>query len=267
MKDGHIHTQYCPHGSNDKIEEYIKKAIEIGLDEVTFTEHLPLPNNFSDPSPEKDSAMDIKSLHKYIEEVHKLKYKYIDKIKINVGVEVDYIEGLEEETKALLDQYGPYFDDSILSVHILNINNSYHVMDYSKEEFENISKLLSGVSNVYYKYYKTVKKAIGADLGKYKPKRIGHLNLVRKFNKVFPYNYENNIVLEELLIQIKEKGYELDYNVSGLFKEYCKEAYIDGPLLNLVNKYNIPMVLGSDSHSIDHMAQIGHMENYNTWLL
>lgn len=260
MKDGHIHTQYCPHGSDDTIESYIKKAIEIGLDEITFTEHLPLPKNFSDPSPEKDSAMDIDSLHKYIEEVNDLKVKYKSDIKINLGVEVDYIEGYEEETKALLDKYGHYFDDAILSVHILNINNSYYVIDYSKEEFENISKLLSGVSSVYYKYYKTVKKAVSADLGKYKPKRIGHLNLVRKFNQVFPYNYENNIVLEELLIQIKEKGYELDYNISGTWKEYCKEPYIYGPLLNLVNKYNIPMVLGSDSHSVDHMTKYSTAE-------
>ncbi|MGL5327633.1 MAG: histidinol-phosphatase HisJ [Peptostreptococcaceae bacterium] len=255
MKDGHIHTQYCPHGSNDNVELYIKKAIEVGLDEITFTEHLPLPKNFIDPSPEKDSAMDINSLPKYIKEVSDLKKKYKDRIKINVGVEVDYIEGYEAETKALLDEYGAYFDDAILSVHILNINNDYYVLDYSKEEFGNISKLLNGVSDVYYKYYKTVKKALSADLGQYKPKRIGHLNLVRKFNQVYPYNYENNIVLEELLIQIKEKGYELDYNVSGLWKEYCKEAYIHGPLLKLVKKYDIPMVLGSDSHSVEHMTK------------
>ncbi len=33
--------------------------------------------------------------------------------------------------------------------------------------------------------------ALKSDLGPYKPKRIGHLNLVRRFNKEFPYNYEN----------------------------------------------------------------------------
>ncbi|MGL5693488.1 MAG: histidinol-phosphatase HisJ, partial [Peptostreptococcaceae bacterium] len=257
----------CPHGSNDTIEEYINKALEIGLDEITFTEHLPLPKNFVDPSPENDSAMDMESLDKYIEEVQSLKSKYKDKIKINVGVEVDYIEGYESEIKELLDQYGEYFDDSILSVHMLNINDGYYLIDYSKDEFKNISNMLSGVSNVYYKYYKTVKKAVSADLGKYKPKRIGHINLVRKFNNIFPYNYENNIVLEELLIQIKEKGYELDYNVSGLFKEDCNETYIDGPLLKLIKKYDIPMVFGSDSHSVSHMDEVASIVKYDTEIL
>lgn len=39
MKDGHIHSPYCPHGSKDALEDYVKRAIEIGLDEITFTEH------------------------------------------------------------------------------------------------------------------------------------------------------------------------------------------------------------------------------------
>ncbi|MDU4933786.1 MAG: histidinol-phosphatase HisJ [Peptostreptococcaceae bacterium] len=254
MKDGHIHSPYCPHGSKDALEDYVKRAIEIGLDEITFTEHLPLPENFKDPSPENDSAMSIDQLHKYMEEVRNLKYKYKDKIKINLGVEVDYLEGYEEETRKLLDKYGMYFDDSILSVHILNFNGEYYVIDYSKEEFENIYNLMGGVSDVYYKYYKTLKKAVRTDLGEYKPKRIGHLNLVRKFNRVFPYNYDNNIVLEELLMLIKEKGYELDYNVSGLLKEYCKEPYISGHLLELVKKYKIPVVFGSDAHSVENMT-------------
>lgn len=254
MKDGHIHSPYCPHGSKDALEDYVKRAIEIGLDEITFTEHLPLPENFKDPSPENDSAMSIDQLHKYMEEVRNLKYKYKDKIKINLGVEVDYLEGYEEETRKLLDKYGMYFDDSILSVHILNFNGEYYVIDYSKEEFENIYNLMGGVSDVYYKYYKTLKKAVRTDLGEYNPKRIGHLNLVRKFNRVFPYNYDNNIVLEELLMLIKEKGYELDYNVSGLLKEYCKEPYISGHLLELVKKYKIPVVFGSDAHSVKNMT-------------
>ena len=254
MKDGHIHSPYCPHGSKDALEDYVKRAIEIGLDEITFTEHLPLPENFKDPSPENDSAMSVNQLHKYMEEVRNLKYKYNDKIKINLGVEVDYLEGYEEETRRLLDKYGMYFDDSILSVHILNFNGEYYVIDYSKEEFENISNLMGGVSDVYYKYYKTLKKAVRTDLGEYKPKRIVHLNLVRKFNKVFPYSYDNNIVLEELLMLIKEKGYELDYNVSGLLKEYCKEPYISGHLLELVKKYKIPVVFGSDAHSVKNIT-------------
>lgn len=31
------------YGSNDSLGDYIKKAIEEGIEEITFTEHMPMP--------------------------------------------------------------------------------------------------------------------------------------------------------------------------------------------------------------------------------
>lgn len=248
MKDGHIHTKYCPHGSKDDFKEYIENAISIGLEEITFTEHLPLPKNFKDPSPKNDSAMNILDIEDYIDDLSKLKEEYKGRIKINIGFEVDYIEGYEKEIKKFLDVYGKQIDDAIISVHMLKINDKYYVIDYSTDEFQKIIDILGGIDIFYTKYYETVKKAIESDLGFFKPKRIGHLNLIRKYCKIFPYDYSKNKVLENLVQDIKDNGYELDYNISGERKEDCGEAYISGYLLNLVKKQNINMVLGSDSH-------------------
>lgn len=253
MRDGHIHTKYCPHGSSDNFKQYIENAISIGLKEITFTEHLPLPKNFRDPSPVSDSSMNISDVQNYIGDLSKLKEKYNDRIKINIGFEVDYIEGYEKEIKYLLDVYGKYIDDAIISVHMIKIKDEYYLIDYSKEEFKNIVDILAGIDNIYTKYYETVRKAIESDLGKYKPKRIGHLNLIRKYCKVFPYDYSKNHKLENLVQAIKDNGYELDYNISGRRKEDCGEAYISGYLLDLVKSQDIKMVLGSDSHSADEM--------------
>lgn len=261
MKDGHIHTPYCPHWSKDKIEDYIQKAIDIGLSEITFTEHLPLPKNFEDPSPKKDSAMDEEYILDYFNEINVYKEKYKNEIKINVGVEVDYIEGYEDEITNLLNKYGDYLDDSILSVHMLKIEDEYYCIDFSPEEFLKIVNKLGSIENTYNKYYETLKLAINSDLGIYKPKRIGHLNLVRKFNKLFPYNYEGNNLLNGVINLIHEKGYELDFNTSGIRKIYCKEPYIHGYLLELVKKYNIKTVLGSDSHSYETVG-FNEIPNY-----
>lgn len=249
MKDGHIHTPYCPHGTDDTFDKYIEKAIEVGLDEISFTEHFPLPNGFKDPAPDDDSSIKLEQMNDYIKDVKNLKNKYKDKLKINIGAEVDYIEGFEDEIKLLLNEYGKYLEDSILSVHMIKIKDKYYCMDFSSEEFEKIVTLLGSIENVYNLYYDTLIKAINSDLGKNKPKRIGHLNLVRKYNKKFPYDYSKNKKLEQLIKLISEKGYELDYNVAGLFKEDCGETYISGYLAELVKKYNIKVVLGSDSHS------------------
>ena len=256
-KDGHVHTKYCPHGSDDKIEDYIEEAIKAKLDEISFTEHLPLPENFTDPSPLKDSAMKLEEMESYLKEGKKLKEKYKDEIKVNIGVEVDYIEGYESETKCLLNKYGEYLDDGILSVHMIKGNNGCYCVDFSEKEFKKIIDDLGSLEKVYNKYYDTLIMALKSDLGPYKPKRIGHLNLVRKFNKEFPYNYEKHISkIEEILDLIKEKGYELDFNIAGLRKKECNEFYIEGKVLEMAIEKGIPMVLGSDSHSSKYIKCI-----------
>ena len=35
-RDGHVHSPYCPHGSNDSFEKYITEAITKGIKEITF---------------------------------------------------------------------------------------------------------------------------------------------------------------------------------------------------------------------------------------
>ena len=91
--DGHIHTPFCPHGSDDPFEAYIERAIALGLTGITFTEHAPLPPSFNDPTPEQDSAMDRHDLPAYITILNKLKEKYNDKIAIHIGLELYYIDG------------------------------------------------------------------------------------------------------------------------------------------------------------------------------
>lgn len=255
MKDGHVHSPYCLHGSKDSFQMYIEKAIASGIDEISFTEHFPLPKKFLDPSPKNDSAIDLESFDKYINELKIIKTFYAGVIKINIGAEIDYIEGYEEEIKDLLNKYGKFLEDSILSVHMVKYEDKYYCIDYSRENFAELVELLGSVEKVYDLYYNTLKKAINSDLGEYKPKRIGHINLVRKYNKIFPYDYSNNENLEEIVKLIKNKNYEVDYNISGLYKEDCKEKYIDGYLYDLINNYDIPMVFGSDSHSCETLGE------------
>ena len=76
MKDGHIHTPYCPHGTDDKFEQYVEKAIKVGLDEISFTEHFPLQKGFTDPAPDNDSSINLEQLKSYINDVNKLKDRY-----------------------------------------------------------------------------------------------------------------------------------------------------------------------------------------------
>jgi histidinol-phosphatase (PHP family) len=255
VRDGHIHSPYCPHGTRDSFEMYVEKALIEGLEEMTFTEHMPFPSYFDDDIKFLDECSPTKEvIEKYFEEVEKLKLKYKDKIKINMGLEVDFLEGYEDETKDLLDIYGNKLEDGILSVHFIKIDNKYVAIDW-KPGFEEALEKLGTIEKIYDKYYETLLKAIKSHLGEFKPKRIGHPNLIRIFNKLYPIEYKNKELLEEIAKALKNRDYEVDVNTAGLRKPYCGEIYVSDIFKELVDKYEVKKVYGSDSHTASDIGR------------
>ncbi len=255
VRDGHIHSPYCPHGTVDPFELYVEKAISVGLKEITFTEHMPLPGDFMEAEFLKGCAPTVEEIEEYISELDFIKKKYENRIKINTGFEVDYIDGYEEKIKELLNTYGSEIEDSILSVHFMKLEDRYCCVDVSPEEFGNIAKELGGVEKVYDKYYETLLKAIKSDLGQFKPRRIGHATLVRIFNKEYPLEYKNIELLEKIVEEISTRNYEIDFNTAGLRKPYCGEIYPSGMFMKLVKKHGIRVVYGSDAHTAEDVGR------------
>lgn len=249
LRDGHIHSPYCPHGTKDSFEFYVQKAIELGLEEITFTEHMPLPGNFMDPEFLKHCSPTLDVIEKYIRELDYIKEKFKSVIKINTGLEVDYVEGYEEKIKELLNIYGNKIEDSILSVHFIKVGDEYYCVDASPEEFGKLAQKLGSVEKVYDRYYETLLKSVKADLGIFKPKRIGHPTLVRIFSTEYPLEYTNVELLEEIIKEIKIRNYEVDFNTAGIRKPYCKETYPSGVFAELVEHYAVKVVYGSDAHT------------------
>jgi histidinol-phosphatase (PHP family) len=255
LRDGHVHTPFCPHGSNDSFEQYIERAIHLGYKEISFTEHAPLPPTFIDPTPYQDSAMKLEHLEKYLLTLNQLKKQYKNDIIIHTGLEVDFIVGYEEETARFLEEVGPELDDSILSVHFLSYRDQYFCLDYSPDMFEAMTKAFGSVSQVYEAYYDTLLQSIRADLGPYKPKRIGHMTLVQKFQKQFPCRNPMTDKILFILDEIKTHHYELDYNGAGVQKPLCLEPYPPDWIVDEAMKRNIPLIYGSDAHSAKDLHQ------------
>lgn len=254
-RDGHIHTPFCPHGSTDSIEKYVEKAITSGFKEITFTEHAPLPESFVDPTPDKDSGMNPAYLMDYFKQLQCAKEQYESQIKINIGLEVDYIVGFEHETKQFLNEVGPLLDDAILSVHFLNFQDEYVCIDFSQEVYLQFANKVGGILPMYKLYYETVKKSIMADLGLYKPQRIGHPTLIHKFQLAHNEQVDDAADINELLKMMQNSHYELDFNSAGLSKPYCKETYPPYPFVKQAINLQIPIVFGSDAHTVADLHQ------------
>src|SRR5215813_14883548 len=90
-RDGHTHTQFCPHGSREATEDFIARAIELRFETYSLTEHPPLPRNFVDPTDDKSCGMLGEDFEAYLRHAKELKQRYADRIEIRVGLEVDYI--------------------------------------------------------------------------------------------------------------------------------------------------------------------------------
>lgn len=257
-KDGHIHTPFCPHGTTDPLEVYIEKAIKEQFTDITFTEHAPLPTNFIDPTPDQDSGMKPALLTSYLETLSRLKEQYKHDIRIHIGLEVDYIVGYETETKAFLDIVGPSLDDAILSVHFLKWEDTYCCIDFSEDEFIKFAENVGSVEAVYNLYYDTVLQSIEANLGRFKPRRIGHPTLVHKFQHAHKVQVQDEHRIKEVLHRMKEKGYELDVNSAGLSKAYCLEPYPPFEMIDYAKSLEIPLIFGSDAHSVKDLHQHYH---------
>ena len=154
-RDGHVHSPYCPHGSNDSFEKYITEAITKGIKEITFTEHLMFPKEIVGEEFYKTCAPDEKALECYFKEIDDIKVNYKDKIKVNTGLEVDYIEGYEEELRESLNKYGRRLDDGILSVHFLKVEDKFYAVD-GLESFEDLLKSYDDDKkiNAYYEMWR-----------------------------------------------------------------------------------------------------------------
>jgi len=133
--------------------------------------------------------------------------------------------------------------------------DDYVCIDFSSEEFAKIIQLFGSVEGVYDRYYRTVEKAIRADLGTYKPKRIGHLTLIQKYQRKYAIDQNYNAMISHLLDLILQNNLELDMNTAGLFKEDCRMMYPPEPIILQAIEKGIPLKPGSDSHESSTIAR------------
>jgi len=258
-RDGHTHTGFCLHGSGEETEDFIRKAIEKGFEVYSITEHLPYPSDFLEAIPYSQEMKDSLKLKGgdfgcYIKEIERLKKKYGDKIRLLVGAEIDFLPDHLDYTRQMLKEYGPYLEDSLLSVHFIRGDGVWRAVDESPADFEDgLISFYSTYDEVQLEYYRTVKEALLCDLGPYKPKRISHLTLCNKFQLLFNPQRTVGERVERAVLDILEHmrchGYSLDANVSGLYKTYCREVYPSPWIIGLAVRMGIPLVYGSDSHA------------------
>ncbi len=228
MIDYHMHTSRCDHADGE-MTDYVRKAISCELDEMGFSDHLPL---HGDRGKELGLAMALAELPDYVNDVLELR-KLFPEIRIKLGIEADYTPDSVSYTKDLLKEHD--FDYVIGSVHYIG----EWAFDHPGERKTWDSK---DVDLVYKEYFELLRKSARTLLFDI----IGHCDLVKKFG-----NRPNHELLEDLentAKVFKECGVAVEINTSGLRKP-VNEIYPSCEILKVYKRFDIPIVFGSDAHT------------------
>jgi len=110
MHDYHMHYHICHHAEGE-LHEYVERAIELGLQEIGFSEHIPIPG-LDDPT----GRMAPHEFEKYIRDVTDAQNNYSE-IDIRFGIEADYLPPFMDVIEKFLAEYP--FDYVIGSVHFV----------------------------------------------------------------------------------------------------------------------------------------------------
>jgi histidinol-phosphatase (PHP family) len=227
--DLHNHTTRCNHATGS-MEEYIKKAIEIGIDIYGFADHAPM--DF-----EPEYRMSLSGCNSYEEEVLILKEKYKNNINILLGYEVDFMSNPKYMEEKILNSNVDYL---IGSVHFLDdwgFDNPAFLKEYENKNIDDIWK----------NYFNTIEHMAKTNYFNI----VGHLDLI----KVFKYLPTKDIKLlaYKAMKQIKKSNMTIEINSAGLRKP-IKEQYPSIDLLELAYELDIDITFSSDAHSI---SQVG----------
>jgi histidinol-phosphatase (PHP family) len=109
----HNHTFRCGHAIG-KEEEYLKRAIDAGLEIFGFSDHAPylFPGDYVSPS-----RMRIEEIDSYFDTILGLREKYKGQIKIPIGFEMEYYPKLFDRALEIYSRYP--LDYLILGEHMI----------------------------------------------------------------------------------------------------------------------------------------------------
>ena len=233
--DLHNHTILCNHAEGS-VDEYIQKAIELGIDVYGFADHAPMEYD-----PKYRMSFEQKNI--YENWILEAKEKYKNQIKILLAYEVDYLEGHihDEVIKTDVD----YF---IGSVHFLKNKND--MWGFDNPEFIGVYKS-KDIDTIWSEYFMAIEEMAKTRLFDI----VGHLDLIKVF-KFLPKK-DIRLIAKNALTEIKKSGMTLEINAAGLRKPIA-ETYPSKLLLEEAYLLDIPITFSSDAHSVD---QIGFKYN------
>lgn len=243
--DSHVHSNFSG-DSMEKLESIIERALELGMNEITITDHLDL--DF--PGEVNIFTLD---LNNYIETLKKLKNEYRKKINLKIGIELGLQPHLKEEYREIFSCED--IDFIIGSSHCvagMDIADKKFFEKYTKDEAHRI-------------YFEEVLKNIDIfpEISIY-----GHLDFINRYGRSIYDDYKkinfemHKEVIDKILKKLIEKGIGIEINTSAL--RYGLRDF--HPCRKILKRYRELggeiITIGSDAHrALDIMRDFDKAKN------
>lgn len=240
----HTHTTYCD-GKNT-IEENILMAINKGFISIGFSGHSHFDYDIS--------SMSVANTIKYLEDIKKYKEVYKDKIEVYAGIEGDYYSNLSKDTDIEMG-----LDYRIGSVHFIEDDEgNYYPIDNSEDKFIYALNYFSDIKEIAKRYYNNIIKMIKTQ----KPDIIGHLDLIRKYNKnnkyFNVYDKWHIDLIDNVLLAIKDYNKNnglmmIEINTGKVKEDNLKAYYPNDLTIKRILELDIPIIVNTDCHVADRL--------------
>ncbi|HEY6067412.1 MAG TPA: histidinol-phosphatase HisJ family protein [Gaiellaceae bacterium] len=210
------------------VDPFVEAARRSGVDEIGFTEHVyyftQTRSLWTVPYQTERCVYDLDA---YVEAIVQARDRDLP---VRLGLEVDYVPGREEETRALL---APYPWDYLLG--------SVHFIDGLGVDGEPSLLDAVGVEEAWRRYFETLSAAARSGLFD----SLSHPDLV-KITGVRAERFDYAPVAGA----IAESGVAIEVSTAGLRKPVA-ELYPDPALLAAFRERDVPVTVGSDAHTPD----------------
>ena len=227
-----MHTPLCRHASGEPTE-LAAQAVKIGLSEIGFSEHNPMPRDDWD-----DWHMLQANLDEYVENVQKARRDHPG-LTIKLAMEVDFIPGHEGWIRDLAARHP--WDYLIGAVHYVSdawdLDNPKKISEWKHRD----------PNEVWTAYFERLTLATESGLFEI----IAHADLCKKF--CFYPKQDCTPLFSKFLKAAKKKGLAMELNTAGLRKD-CKEIYPSPKIVQMAASEGVPITFASDAHAIGEVG-------------
>lgn len=252
MIDYHIHPGFSIDAEEYSIEDYCRRAVELGLKEICFTPHYefdPLRKEIDWWVRYNGRIMSIEEdwLPCYIEEVRQTAEHYAPYgLKVKAGLEIGFDLGLEERIARVVE--GHPFDFVIGSVHCIDhvaiSSAGESAAYYAAQTLDRVAEL----------YFSTLRQAVVSGLFDV----VGHLDIYRRHGfKVYGPEVlkVHRSYIKEIVKLVADKNIGLEVNTSST-RHNQQEFYPSREILESARAAGVRMfTVGSDAHRIGELGQ------------